>query len=67
MWRALIPKQDLTIQASFAFGLALHEKLHTPGQHGDLGFLAGDHVGQVFDGPLEVRQFFFHGVHDAIY
>ena len=38
-----------------ALGLAFNQQLHAPGQHRDLGALAGHDVGQIVDSALKVR------------
>ena len=64
-WR-LIAQGDAAALILFALGLALQQQLHPVCQKGDLALLAGDNLGQVIDGPGQVGNLFFKGVHVAI-
>ena len=46
-----------------ALGLAPHQHLDPAGESGDLGLLAGDHIGQIIDRPHQMGEFFFQMLH----
>ncbi len=63
MWGALITQEHLPGGSCFAFGLAFHQHLYPPRQHGDLGLLSRDDLRKVFGDADQMGNFFFKDLH----